>query len=183
VLRHLSAVVGGAILLVGLAACTVTRVEETNPAAIPSGEPVAQGGEATGPVTLLGSGESFGLGWRYVIYDSADGWCTELQMAERTSTSCGPDLEPDEGDVIGSAGALDPLESGVTPVEGVVTDDIVTVWIIDEDRGRVPAPVMPLDDAGLEGQAFLGFMPADGTPTHIQALAISGEILQTYELP
>jgi len=26
-------------------------------------------------------------------------------------------------------------------------------------------------------------MPADGTPTHIQALAMSGEILQTYELP
>ena len=104
-------------------------------------------------------------------------------MAERTSTSCGPDLLPAEGDSIGSAGALDPLESGITPVEGVVTNDIVTVWIIDEERGRVPAPLMPLDDAGLEGQAFLGFMPADGTPTHIQALAMSGEILQTYELP
>ena len=182
-LRHLSAVAVGAILLIALAACTVTRVEETNPAAIPSGEPTALGGEPTGPVTLLGSGETFGLGWRYVIYESADGWCTELQMNERTSTSCGPDLEPQGDDTIGSAGALDPLESGITPVEGVVTDDIVTVWIIDEERGRIPATLMPLDDAGLEGQAFLGFMPADGTPTHIQALAMSGEILQTYELP
>jgi hypothetical protein len=183
VLRHLSAVAGAAILLVAVAACTVTRVEETNPAAIPSGEPVAQGGEPTGPITVLGSGQTFELGWRYVIYESADGWCTELQMTERTTTGCGPDPLPAEGDFIGSAGALEPLESGITPVAGVVTNDIVTVWIIDEERGRVPAPLMPLDDAGLEGQAFLGFMPADGTPTHIQALAMSGEILQTYELP
>ena len=77
----------------------------------------------------------------------------------------------------------EPLESGITPVEGVVTNDIVTVWIVDEQRGRVRAPLMPLDDAGLEGQAFLGFTPPDWTPTHIQALAMSGEILQTYELP
>ena len=60
-------------------------------------------------------------------------------MAERTSTSCGPDLLPAEGESIGSAGALEPLESGITPVEGVVTNDIVTVWIIDEERGRVRA--------------------------------------------
>ena len=182
-LRHLSAVSVGAILLVALAACTVTRVEETDPAAVPSGEPVALGGEPTGPVTLLGSGGPSELGWRYIIYESADGWCTELQMAERTSTSCGPDLLPANGDSIGSAGALDPLESGITPVEGVVTNDIVTVWIVDEERGRVRAPLMPLDDAGLEGQAFLGFTPPDWTPTHILALAMSGEILQTYELP
>jgi hypothetical protein len=29
----------------------------------------------------------------------------------------------------------------------------------------------------------VGFMPAEGTPTHVQALAISGEILETYDLP
>ena len=65
----------------------------------------------------------------------------------------------------------------------MVTNDIVSVWIIDEKVGKIAATLMPLDEAGLEGQAFLGFMPADGTPTHIQALAMSGEILQTYELP
>ena len=182
-LRHLSPVAVGAILLVALAACTVARVEETDPAATPSGEPVAQGGEPTGPVTLLGSGGPSELGWRYIIYESADGWCTELQMAERTSTGCGPDLLPQGGDSIGSAGALEPLESGITPVEGVVTNDIVTVWIVDEERGRVQAPLMPLDGAGLEGQAFLGFTPPDWTATHILALAMNGEILQTYELP
>ena len=183
VLRHFRAVVVAAILLVVLVACTLAEVETPDPAAVPSGEPVALGGDPTGPVTLLGSGESSDGGWRYVIYESDDGWCTELQMSEVTSTGCGPDLLPPDGESIGSAGALPPLESGVTPVEGVVSNDIVTVMIIDEEKGRLPANLMPLDDAGLEGKAFVGFMPADGTPTHIQAVALSGEILQTYELP
>jgi hypothetical protein len=172
-----------ATLLVVLVACTVAQGETPDPAAIASGDPVAKGGEPTGPVTELGSGEAFDLAWRYVIYESDDGWCTELQMTEVISTGCGPDLLPAEGEHIGSAGALPPLENGATPVEGVVTNDIVTVMIIDEERGRLPATLMPLDEAGLEGKAFLGFMPADGTPTHIQAVALSGEILQTYELP
>ena len=59
----------------------------------------------------------------------------------------------------------------------------MTVWIIDEQLGRIPATLMPLDEAGLTGQAFVGFMPPDGTATHIQAVALSGEILATYELP
>ena len=182
-LRHLSAVSVGAILLVALAACTVTRVEETDPAAVPSGEPVAQGGEPTGPVTLLGSGGPSELGWRYIIYESADGWCTELQMAERTSTSCGPDLLPADGDSIGSAGALDPLESGITPVEGVVTNDIVTVWIVDEERGPSPGPAHAARRRRPGGPGLPRLHAAGRTPTHILALAMSGEILQTYELP
>ena len=172
-----------AAILFVLVGCTVAEVESQDPAAVPSGEAVALGGDPTGPVTLLGSGESSSGGWRYVIYESAEGWCTELQMSEVTSTGCGPDLLPPDGEYIGSAGALSPLESGVTPVEGVVSNEIVTVSIIDEEKGRLPAVLMPLDDAELEGKAFLGFMPADGTPTHIQAIALSGEILQTYELP
>lgn len=182
-LRALRTIAAGATLLAAMAACDVARVETPDPAVIPSGEPVAIGAEATGPVTELGSGETFDLGWRYVIYESAEGWCTELQMVEVNSTGCGPDLLPPEGEHMGAAGAQAPLENGVTPVEGVVSNEIVTVFIIDEQLGRVPATLMPLDDAGLEGQAFVGFMPPDGTPTHIQAVALSGEILATYELP
>jgi hypothetical protein len=172
-----------ATLLAIASACSVTVVETPDPAAVPSGEPVAVGADATGPVTELGSGQAFDLGWRYVIYESDEGWCTELQMVEVTSTGCGADLLPPEGEHIGAAGAQAPLENGVTPIEGVVSNDIVTVWLIDEQRGRIPATMMPLEEAGLEGQAFIGFMPPDGTPTHIQAVARSGEVLGTYELP
>ena len=181
--RALRTIAGGATLLAAGSACTVAEVETPDPAAIPSGEPVAIGAEATGPVTELGTGQAFDLGWRYVIYESADGWCTELQMTEVTGTGCGSDLLPPEGEHLSAVGALDPLENGVTPVEGVVSNEIVTVFIIDQQRGRLPATLMPLDEAGLTGQAFIGFMPADGTPTHVQAVAMSGEILATYEMP
>ena len=90
-------------------------------------------------------------------------------MAERTSTGCGSDLEPRRGRRHRRRGSPRAARERRDAGEGVVTDDIVTVWIIDEEQGRVPASCMPLDDAGLEGQAFLGFMPAGGTPTHIQA--------------
>jgi hypothetical protein len=183
VLRALRLLGVGAILFVIASACDVASVETPDPAAIPSGEPVAIGGEATGPVTELGTGQAFDLGWRYVIYESAEGWCTELQLVEVTTTGCGPSLVPEDGAHFGSVSADDPLENGVTPVYGIVSDEIFTVWIIDESAGRIPATLTPLDEAGLEGQAFIGFMPADGTPTHVQALARSGEVLETYEVP
>jgi hypothetical protein len=64
-----------------------------------------------------------------------------------------------------------------------VTGEIVTVSLIAEDGRRMPATLMPLEPAGLEGQAFVAFVPPDITITHLQALVLSGEILQTYELP
>ncbi len=171
------------VLLAALSACDVAEVETPDPDAFLSGEPVAIGADPTGPVIELDSGEAFDRDWRYVVYESADGWCTELQMAEVTTTGCGPDRELPEGEHLLGVGVLEPLESGVTPVEGIVSDEIVTVFLIDEQQGRVPARLMPLDEAGLEGQAFIGFMPADGTVTHVQAVALSGEILDTYEVP
>jgi hypothetical protein len=184
VLRALRLLGAGAILLAVASACDVANVETPDPAAIPSGEPVAIGAEATGPVTELASGQDFDLGWRYVIYESADGWCTELQMVEVTSTGCGPDPLPAEGEHIGAVSVDEPLANGATPVTGIVSEEIVTVIIVDEVHGRLPAlTLVPLDDAGLEGQAFVAFFPSEGTPTHVQAVALSGEILQTYEVP
>ena len=174
----------GASVLVVVSACNPTTVVVSpDPAAVPSGEPSAHGAEATGPITAVGSGVALERGWRFVVYESADGLCTQLELAEVITTGCG-DLLPDEGDAIGSVGVGEPLEDGVTAVDGVVSDEIFTVWIIDEETGaRLPATLMPLDDAGLEGQAFLGFTPPEMTPTHLQALARSGEILETFELP
>jgi hypothetical protein len=174
-----------AIVVLAISGCTVTNVvEEPDPAAIPSGEPAAQGAEATGPLTVVGSGRAVGLnlGWRYAVYESADGLCTQLEMAQTTSAACGSPL-PAEGEHIGGVSVGGVGDDGITVVDGIVSDEVVTVWIVDEQQGRVPATIMPLEEAGLEGQAFVGFMPSDGTATHIQAVAVSGEILQTYELP
>ena len=43
--------------------------------------------------------------------------------------------------------------------------------------------MMPLDEAGLSGSAFVGLVPDGRTITHLLAVAENGEILETYELP
>jgi hypothetical protein len=188
VLRAFRPLVAGTAALVAVSACTPTTVVTSpDPAAVPSGEPTAHGPEATGPITVVGSGaageQGSEQGWRYVIYESADGLCTQLELAEVITTGCGDPL-PAEGAAMGAVTVDQALESGITPVHGIASDEIFTVWIIDEQTGlRFPATLMPLDDAGLEGQAFLGMLPAELTPTHVQALARNGDVLQTVELP
>ena len=170
-------------LALALAACGVTSVETADPAAVPTGPLEAAAGDPSGPIVELGSGQSAGLGWRYAIYPSGDGWCTQLEMAEVTSGGCG-DLLPAEGEAFGSVGRGEPLAGGVTPVDGIVSAEIHTVWIVDENTAmRIPATLMPLEDAGQEGQAFVGFAPPDLAPTHVQAVKENGDVLETYELP
>ena len=166
-----------------LAGCQAVQVEEPNRSAIPSGSIVPQGADATGPIVELGSGRVSGVGWRYAIYPSGEEWCTQFETIEMAATGCG-DLLPAEGSAFGSVGRLGADTGTPGPVEGVVSDDVATVWLVDEETGgRVPAILMPLDDAGLEGSAFIGFTPEGMTITHLQAVKLSGEIVETFELP
>jgi len=173
-----------AALLLGLlgAACAVTTVETPDPASIPSGPIEAQGARATGPIVELDSGEAFGTGWRYAIYPSDDDWCTQLETVDLVTTGCG-DLLPSGDGAFGSVAQGSSEATGVHVIEGTVTEETATVWLIGENNLRMPALLMPLDDAGLEGHAFLGFAPADATPTHVMAVKLNGEVLETYELP
>jgi hypothetical protein len=165
-----------------LAACTAVRVETPDPGAIPGGSPVAQGPEATGPVVELASDRVSGIGWRYVAYQSADGLCTQFETVELAATGCG-DLLPAEGSVFGGVGQSQDF-GALRPIEGVVSSEVATVWLINEDTGaRVPALLTPLDELDLDAKAFIGFAPDDITITHLQAVKISGEIVDTYELP
>ncbi|HVM25353.1 MAG TPA: hypothetical protein VM253_08145 [Candidatus Limnocylindrales bacterium] len=182
---RLMRIVGVSILVAGLAACgPVTRLESPDPAAVPTGPIEARGAGATGPIVELGSGEALGTAWRYAIYPSEDGWCTQLETADLTSTGCG-EILPEGDDAFGGVvrGGGDGTQLSV--VEGLVSDETATVWLIaDGGTGRrIPAMLMPLDEAGLDAQAFLGFAPADMNVTHVMAVAWNGRVLQTYELP
>lgn len=170
------------LAVMAITGCTAVRVETPDPAAVPDAPLEALGAEATGPVVRLGSGVSAGLGWRYAIYPSGDEWCTQLETVELAVSGCG-DLLPKDDAAFGSVGHGDPLAGGVVPIDGIVTEETVTVWLLADDGRRMPALLMPLDEAGLEGQAFVAFVPADTTITHLLALAFSGEVLETYELP
>jgi hypothetical protein len=169
------------VLLVGLAGCSVASVETPDPAAIPTASLEAHGPAATGPIVELGSDVTLEHGWRYGVYPSDEGWCTQLETGPATTTGCG-EILPEEGRAFGSVGSNDPAADGVTIVEGITTAETATVWLVVEG-GRVPATLMSLEPAGLEGQGFVGFAPPGITVTHVMAVAFNGEVLETYELP
>jgi hypothetical protein len=173
-------VVAGVLATLILGACAVTPVETPDPAAVPSGSLEPMGADATGPVVELGSAVALGWGWRYSIYPTEDGWCTQLEMGGGASAGCGEVL-PEGDSVFGGVGIGE--MSGIQTVEGVVTPETATVWVIDENNARAPATLMSLEPAGLEERAFVGFAPPDVVVTHLMAVAANGDVLDTIELP
>ena len=122
------------------------------------------------------------MGWRLSVYPTEEGPCLQLDTVSTASGSCGPLPAPPEA--IGLQNEDIELPTGARAVLGAVTDEVATVFLVDEIQGlRLPARLLPLDDAGLEGSAFVVFPPEAMTPTHLLAVAPSGEILDTYELP
>ena len=165
-----------------LAGCQAAEVEPTptptpDPAAIPSGSPRAVGATATGPIVELGSGVLSGLGWRYLAYPSDFGWCTQLETATAIATDCSG-VDPDEGSAFGT------VSRDGRVIHGIATPDATTVWLVVDNTPTVPAFLMPLSDAGLEGGvAFVGILPTGTEATHVMAIKFNGEVLGTYELP
>jgi hypothetical protein len=172
--RGVRVALGVAVLV--LAGCQIVQVETPDPAAVPSGSLEATGSAAIGPIVELGSGSSEGIGWRAATFESAEGWCLQLEMQAVTESGCGQ-VPPEEDAAIGMV-----MQSG-SIVHGVASEETATVFLIIDSLGRVPATLMGLDDAGLDGQAFVGIAPADANVTHVMAVKLNGEILQTYELP
>jgi hypothetical protein len=172
--RGVRPALGVAVLV--LAGCQIVQVETPDPAAIPSGSLEATGPPAIGPIVELGSGTTAGIGWRAATFESEDGWCLQLETQAVTETGCGP-IPPEEGAAFGSVS-----QSG-SIVHGIASEETATVFLIIVSLGRVPATMMALDDAGLDGHAFVGIAPADANVTHVMAVKMNGEILQTFELP
>lgn len=117
--------------------------------------------EAVGPVIEIGRGESLGVAWRYSVYESTMGVCVRLELAAGgEGVSCGGGLGVDQ-----ARGAISLMGVGSgtgTPsqVEGFATDEVAAVWI-ETNGGRVPATLMSLGPAGLDGQIFLALIPGD----------------------
>jgi hypothetical protein len=177
-MRVRALLLGVAVIL--LAACEPAEVEETpapDPAAIPSGSPAALGATATGPITELGSGVMSGLGWRLLAYPTDSGWCTQLETAASTVTDC-------TGVVTDEESAFGRVTRTGRVIHGVVTPDATTVWLIVDNTPTVPALLMPLGEAGLEGDvAFVGIAPTGAEVSHVMAVRLNGEVLGTQELP
>ena len=178
--RVRSRLLAGVLATLILGACATAPVATPDPAAVPSGSLQPMGEEPAGPVVELGSAVALGWGWRYSIYPADDGWCTQLEIGGTASAGCG-DILPEEDAVFGGVGTGE--MAGIQTVEGVVTAETATVWLIGEDNVRAPATLMSLEPAELEHLAFVGFAPPDIVLTHLQAVAANGDVLDTIELP
>ncbi len=175
------------VLGLALAGCGIVRVEgQPDPAEIPSGPLEAMSDDAVGPVTEVGSGRTLGIGWRYAIYETADGICTQLEMANFASGSCGSLPLLSEESVFGGVGTGgDPggTSDSPTPIDGIVSSQVAAVWIETASGARIAATLMPLAGAGHNAAAFVGFVPAGETATGVVATDADGELLETFDLP
>lgn len=173
-----------ALLLAGCSTATVETPVALDPAAIPSGPIEATGEEAAGPVVELGAGQirEIGRGWRYSVYPTADGWCTQLESAGTTSAGCGPVPTTSEEEPLAGVGRTELPDGGAFAIQGVASEEVATVWVVLDAGVRIPAALMSLEPAGLPGQAFLAIIPADRGVTHLQAVALNGEVLDTMEM-
>jgi len=182
-LRGLGVVAVLAAVALGGCADEPVATPTPDPAAVPSGSLQPLADEASGPVVELGQGQTLDTGWRYSIYPTGDEeWCTQLETSPFVTTSC-HDAGPGAGGTFGVVTrSPDDAGAAVQTVDGVVSPDVATVWMVAEDSRRAPATLMSLEPAGLEGAAFVGFAPREVRLTHLQAVAANGEILETFEL-
>lgn len=136
-----------------------------------------------GPVVELGRGRFGGLAWRYVVYQSRIGTCTQLDWEEGAGgRSCGGEFGQ-TGD--GSAMALMSVARGTdtpTTVEGITTEDVAAVWMEHADGGRTPATLMPLEPLGLPGRVFLAIVAEGIDVTRAVALDEHGVEIDGEEI-
>ncbi len=71
----------------------------------------------------------------------------------------------------------------ISPVDGIVSDDIAEVWVEISTGQRLATSLMSLGQAGLDGSAFVGFVPAGSTARNVVALDAGGNELETFHLP
>jgi len=166
---RLSAAVSG-LLAIGIAGCGLLGAE-VRP------DPAGNMPQPIGPKIEIGRGESLGVVWRYVVYQSDMGLCTEVELGSGTSSGCGggpPGPEP--GSAIGLM-SIGSATGAPTTIEGFAADDVEEVWIELQDGDRVSATLMPLARAGMDGQVWLAFVPDGRRLQQVVAIGADGDVL------
>lgn len=170
-----SILVAGLSLL--LSGCALGRLGgPQDPSRVPDGAPKPQGVEAVGPVTVLGEGVSRGIGWRYSVFESVDGWCTHVEMGDGSgSIGCGGLLpEPEDGfGAVGSNGEL---------FEGVVSTDVTEVALQATDGRMLRATLMSMEPVGVDAHAFVVGVPHEGDAASLLALDEGGEVVERFDV-
>lgn len=163
------AAVMASLLLVG---CGLLPIVE------PIGEqqpPIEGMPERIGQEIELGRGKTLGGDWRYSVYRSDAGWCTQVEHRPGGGGSaCGDHLFPPGILSLTGAGS----GTGIPDyLEGTASDEVATVWVEGGAGERVPTSLMSLAPAGLDGQIFIAWLPVGGDWESLVALDADGEEL------
>jgi hypothetical protein len=164
-----------------LAACSLTRVSDADTAQIPGGPPEVVPGnpEPIGPISEVGRGRTLGFGWRYLVYETAEGLCTQLETATGSGSACGsspPTLADEFGGV-----SIGESTGGPVTVDGMAGAGVAEVWVRLAGGERIPATLMPLALADLPGQAFIAFAPQGASVDSVVGLDADGKEIASME--
>lgn len=139
--------------------------------------------EVAGPLTVIGEAESGGIGWRYLMYESADGLsCTQLDTPESGGAGCD---EMAKGSVFRLFTYGLDITQGDDQYEaahGVVAPEVETVQAELADGSFQDLELMPTSAAGVEGNAFVLIHLSDARPRAIIAYGEDGAQLEKRNL-
>ena len=134
-------------------------------------QPVIEGLERSGPTIELGRGTTMGVEWRYSVYPSNIGWCTQVDHEHGGGSACGGQLMVTGPLTLTGGGAGSNIPNYV---EGIASDDVAAVWAERADGERAPAILMSLAPARFEGQMVIAWFSPDEDWESLVALAADG---------
>jgi hypothetical protein len=148
------------------------------PAQPPEGMP-----PAIGPTVEIGRGESLGIGWRYLVYESEMGTCTVVEQGpDMRGGGCGGALGPAPGSSAIGLSSVGSSTGSPTTIEGFATDEVNEVWIEVADGEPVRAELMSLAPAEREGAIFLAFVPEGLRLVQVVGLGDAGQVVDEEPL-
>ncbi|MFP3914877.1 MAG: hypothetical protein ACLFWM_08375 [Actinomycetota bacterium] len=163
-------------LSVVASACVVTRLDTEAEVAVPDGPVEVVGDQATGDVTVLGTGITGDTGWRLAAYPATDGICLQVELVTGNggsgSASCGP-VEEDPPEPITRVGAGSG-GGGMGHVDGIARSDVAEVWLQGVEGRRVPATLHEMSGMDVDASVFFLIVPPGFQPESVVALDADG---------
>lgn len=162
-------------------ALTVSSCQLFQPAPDPAVPPPV-GPEPIGPVIIIGQGiVPGGAPWRYSVYESRDGWCTQLETGQGGQTNCGVSFDIPQGRhvVLGGGGSATGIRDSY---EGLASTEVAEVWLEGPGEVRVATALMEPGPVGKEVRVFVAFVPARTPISWIVAFDESGVEVDRVEV-
>jgi len=139
--------------------------------------------QVEGPITLVGEGQSGGMGWRYLMYEGPDDLsCTQLDTPESGGAGC-DDVDEESAFRLFTYGVdITQGDDQYEAVHGVVGLEVARVEAQLADGSLQSLELLQVNAAGVEGKAFVLIHLADARPRAIIAYGEDGSVLDTRNL-